>query len=552
MPAAPVDSPDPLYYLNNFRRALGWITERSEDLLDARERDFVQEFHRLPDTSAALLVRMLMRKGPLFRSSRLSYAEVGCPIAAAEPLTERGWLALDPSLGLETLFGLMTRPELTGVFGRQASSAGMRKAQWLDTLIAERGDTALPYSGWHEQAPDVLFSLDIAPLCERLRLVFFGNLHQDWSEFVLADLGIFRYESVVFGAASRAFRHRGDVDVYLAIHACRQRVDEDVQAAQLIEAAESARSDNPWLESRRAKLLFRIGERCERQGQWDDALAAYRHCAYPGARHRRVRVLERSGQPGRAFDLALEASCQPESEAESERMARALARLKRQLGHSPQARSTTAPVVPIDLVLPHPPDGMTVEYAVRDHLAQDGAPVHYVENALINSLFGLLCWEAVFAPLPGAFFHPFQRGPADLGSPDFCSRRAALFDACLAQLDSEQYRETMRRHFVLKAGLQSPFVSWGLITEELLELALDCIPAEHLKRCFQRLLHDLPANRNGLPDLIRFWPAARRYEMIEVKGPGDRLQDNQTRWLRYCTEHGMAVSVCRVRWAEAA
>ncbi|KAG1240591.1 hypothetical protein G6F68_017511 [Rhizopus microsporus] len=74
---------------------------------------------------------------------------------------------------------------------------------------------------------------------------------------------------------------------------------------------------------------------------------------------------------------------------------------------------------------------MPVEFVTRDHLHQDDAPVHYVENALINSLFGLLCWPAVFAPLPGAFFHPFQRAPADLDAPDFHQRRAALFNDSL-------------------------------------------------------------------------------------------------------------------------
>ena len=39
-----------------------------------------------------------------------------------------------------------------------------------------------------------------------------------------------------------------------------------------------------------------------------------------------------------------------------------------------------------------------------------------------------------------------------------------------------------------------------------------------------------------------------RYRMIEVKGPGDRLQDNQKRWLAFCAEHGMPVEVCYVRW----
>ena len=36
----------------------------------------------------------------------------------------------------------------------------------------------------------------------------------------------------------------------------------------------------------------------------------------------------------------------------------------------------------------------------------------------------------------------------------------------------------------------------------------------------------------------------------EVKGPGDRLQDNQLRWLQFCGEHQMPVTVCYVRWAE--
>ena len=40
--------------------------------------------------------------------------------------------------------------------------------------------------------------------------------------------------------------------------------------------------------------------------------------------------------------------------------------------------------------------------------------------------------------------------------------------------------------------------------------------------------------------------------MIEVKGPGDRLQDNQLRWIEYCTLHGMPVSVCYLQWEQVA
>ena len=187
---------------------------------------------------------------------------------------------------------------------------------------------------------------------------------------------------------------------------------------------------------------------------------------------------------------------------------------------------------------------------VRDALSEPGAGVHYVENTLINSLFGLLCWDAIFMPLPGAFFHPFQRGPADLHSPGFHAARRDAFDQCLALLDTAQHEHVIRSAFELKAGVQSPFVHWGMLTAELLEQALLCLPAAHMKLWFRRLLQDIGANRTGFPDLIRFWPQQRRYEMIEVKGPGDRLQDNQTRWLAYCAAHDMPVRVVHVRWAE--
>jgi hypothetical protein len=90
-----------------------------------------------------------------------------------------------------------------------------------------------------------------------------------------------------------------------------------------------------------------------------------------------------------------------------------------------------------------------------------------------------------------------------------------------------------------------------MLPTELLELALSCLPAMHLKQCFLRLLQDIRNNRTGMPDLIQFWPEQGSYRMIEVKGPGDRLQDNQLRWIEFCREHGLPVTVCHVRWAAA-
>jgi hypothetical protein len=134
---------------------------------------------------------------------------------------------------------------------------------------------------------------------------------------------------------------------------------------------------------------------------------------------------------------------------------------------------------------------------------------------------------------------------------DFYERRSQEFADCFKELESEEYKRTIRRVFAERAGIQSPFVVWRLLSKPLLELALTCIPAAHLKVWFEWIVRDVRDNRAGFPDLVQFWPLERRYRMIEVKGPGDRLQDNQRRLLEYCVSHAMPVSVCHVRWAHS-
>jgi len=535
------------YYLHNFQRALSWIGERYGDLLDGAEQRFLVQFDQLPLYSRALMVRLLMRRGPWFRAGKLVYDEIPDPVSAAQPLLALGWLdALHP-MALEELVALHTKAELLELFGAPVH-AGLRKAEMQQALL-HLHPVPQSFVQWKPLAAEPAWRVMVGELCERLRLMFFGNLHQTWSEFVLADLGIFKYEAVAFDTASRAFQAREDVDAYLALHACRQKLDEGEEIDGLLQSAARCTSRNPWIEQRRAKLLLRIGQACERLQDWPRAEQAYALSRYPGARHRRMRVYERMERYADALALALAAQAAPESDEEDQRVARMLPRLERRLGQgSRTAGRVGSSIAEARMDVELPSTQVSVERALRDHWHTDESPVFYVENALINSLFGLLCWPAVFMALPGAFFHPFQSGPADLAAPDFALRRAAAFDACLARLEDGSYRDLILQCFSSKEGVQSPFVFWGTLTEPLLRLALECIPAAHLELFFRRLLCDVRANCTGLPDLVRFWPAERRYELVEVKGPGDKLQDNQIRWLQYCAAHGLPVRVCHVRW----
>jgi hypothetical protein len=540
---------DPFYYLNNFESVLSSLLERYRDLLSAEERQFISHFGALPKVSRALLVRMIMRKGELFRASKLNYGEIGETRAAVAPLLEAGWVDARPPLRMGQLQALLTKAELVRHFLLPAWHGRLNKTQLVEILLGRYPD-AKPYQNWCAGSSDLVYHLLAASLCERFRLMFFGNFRQGWSEFVLADLGIFSYETIEPSVYSRAFRTRTDVEAFEQLHRCRELLEAN-GPADAVHASLPRALDCDWLEDRRQKLLFKIGRAYEREGRESSALAAYSTCTHGEARVRVIRLHERARQWQTARALCLIAQGKPGSEAQRQHLRRMLARLNRRLGMSAGPAPPAASIPSFDLVLDAPPADCAAEFHVRDYLARqmpDVAMVHYVENGLINSLFGLLCWRAIFAPISGAFFHDFHHAPADLSSGGFYRRREREFSECLAQLESGDYRATIRQTYDEKAGVQSPFVTWGLLSRSLLEWALSCFPAAHLRLWFEWIARDVQNNRAGFPDLVQFWPQQARYRLIEVKGPGDRLQDNQRRLLEYCVLHRMPVSVCHVRW----
>ena len=171
---------EPLYYLHNFRQVLQWLGQRYADLLDADEAHFIQQFDRLPQASQALLVRMVMRKGVHFRAGKLNYLEIGCPHAAAEPLLALGWVDNECLLAFEELFALLQKGELLAAFKPWIDQPKGNKADWLAGLSAHFTDSRC-FANWCPDLADTLYSLTVMELCDRLRLMFFGNLHQDFT-----------------------------------------------------------------------------------------------------------------------------------------------------------------------------------------------------------------------------------------------------------------------------------------------------------------------------------------------------------------------------------
>ena len=540
---------DAFYYLKNFQHVLGWISTRYDDLLSVEEHQFIADFFQLPTASQALWVRLVMRKGTHFRASKVKYPEIGNVELAVASLVAKGWVDDQAHLTLADVFDVLQKAEIQTRFKAYITQPKAKKSDWHDELAAHHPQTQ-SLAHWYPTLDDQLYTLKKRALCDRLRLMFFGNLSQSWSDLVLADLGLFTYEKVPLSADSRALQCRDDIDGYLHLYACREQFEAGNAVDHIVEQVLSYQTNNRWLQRRRARLLFEVGQHLERGRDFTAALQVYQHSQHPQARERRIRVLEQLGDYQQAMTLALVAQQAPSTDAEYQQVLRIITRLRRKLGMPALAKQTVKTPERLDLTLPRCND-TSVELTVVAHLHTQEAPVYYVENTLINALFGLLCWPAIFAPLPGAFFHPYQTGPADLLEEDFYQRRGDVIERCFEQLDDERYLISIRKTYAEKFGVQSPFVAWSYLSETLLEHALVCLPPAHLKHWFRRLLQDIKANRAGMPDLIQFWPAQKRYRMIEVKGPGDRLQDNQLRWLAFCEAHHMPVTVCYVQWLES-
>ncbi|MBD3642037.1 MAG: VRR-NUC domain-containing protein [Marinobacter sp.] len=550
------DLDNPLYYLENMETVVRWVLNHHGDLLTASEIGLLETFLGHETAEKALLTRLVMRTGELFRADKLAYPELDSPVPdILSRLVSEDWLEPEPDLDLDELFRLFTLAELRPAFadflqnlghGRAVPKATM-KAVLSDHLSGER-----PLAEWFEAGKARVVRLQHMPLFDRVRLMFFGNLRQSWSDFVLVELGYQNYEQVPLTAESRAFSRREEVDCYLAMQACRDQLDEGVPASEVWSQVPEP-VDNAWLASRRDRLLLELGRQAERQGDRELALTAWAGSQHREARLKQLRLLERMKRFEEAWQIAGLWQTEELSDAERQGLDRILKRLAPKVGKPRPTPAATRPINEWQVLLPRPLAG-SVEWAAAEHLNRPEEPVAYVENTLINGLFGLLCWPVIFKPMPGAFFHPFHAGPADLTREDFVARRRPDFEVCFAMLSDGRYRQRILETWHDKQGVANPFVIWPALSETLIELALECIPAQHLETMFRRLLLNVKEHRSGFPDLIQFHPQRPeeepRYEMVEVKGPGDRLQDHQRRWLDFFAREGIPASVCYVRWDE--
>ena len=534
------------YYHQNFCQLLHVVQQRYTDLLNEQEHRFLTQFSAASTAAQCLYVRLSGRSKSLFRLSKLQYAEIPDLLHAAQELETLNLLSINPSLATEQLLPLFTKPELVQQFKTAGSSKMSRRA--LDEYLIEHAESADVESLTHLDTVLAVLQEEHLPV---FKLCFFGNLYQDLTEFVLRDLAIYQFEAYSLDTESRQFSDRAQLEQHLLYYACSSLSEEAVangpeSMLALSQALPTPNTDDLSLQRRVSRLRNNLARDLERQKEPELALQLYAQSDSPPARERSARIKMSAGDIDESLALCREIRLNPSDEAEAVFAQQFAQRHAKRHGRDwPVFEQHKAQVIKFQLEQTD-----SVELDTATQLAQDGE-CHFVENTLFSSVLGLALWPAVFAPIKGAFSHPFQARPHDFHHSDFVPLRADIIQPALElQLtDPAAFKEQIVKRFNHKHGTANPLVYWSTLDEQLLDKALEEIPAAHWQVIFQRLLSDLRNHRNGLPDLIYF-PSGGGYELVEVKGPGDRLQDNQKRWMQFFQQHDIPHWVAQVSWLE--
>ena len=545
----------PHYYHANFERLLAVVEARYSDLLNAGEQQILARIRALPFDARCLYIRLVSRSGPWFRESKLDYREIPAICNALDTLLAEGLARETEQLGVAEAAGIFTRAELQAACAARLPTGRFpRKADLLEAIEQQLTDAGELRAALAVVDTQRIFTPVHGDLVERLLVLFFGNRRQTLTEFVLDELGVTRYWPYRLDNAQRLFPDRRALDEYLA---CAELADQhrDARAPRqpetLTAIATGVLANEPRSEAGHARwqrLCNSLGRDLERVGELALAADLYQHSNLHPARERRARILERLGDWPAAETLCQRMLADPWCEAEQAAAGCILARVARKLGRAVRKRKRDH-FTWLELTLPAV--GQSVERRVAEQLAAEWQSVHYVENSLLNALFGLAFWEVIFAPLDGVFHNPYQAGPSDMYATTFSQRRASLIAARMQELREGDLQALLVDAYQRYQLFQCRWVDWRRINCELVATAAWCIPRAHLLAIFERLLFDPRENRCGFPDLIAFGNTPGEYRLIEVKGPGDALQDSQKRWLRYFAEQGIPAAVARVSWQDA-
>jgi hypothetical protein len=188
------------------------------------------------------------------------------------------------------------------------------------------------------------------------------------------------------------------------------------------------------------------------------------------------------------------------------------------------------------------------EFAAR-HFRHSGFDAIVLENTPFHVLFGVYMWMLIQDPcdprvrmvafedrhafgqrLPSKLIWTGQ--PQDFGTADYGRRRAKAITKHLSAISED--RVELHRLFddwlAPSVGLRQYLWAHRQESIDTARKVIEIIPPPMLKNLLRYLVHNYRGRCTGWPDLLLY--RGNRWFLAEVKSWGDKLSENQKRWIQ--------------------
>ncbi len=544
----------PTYYLTNFEKLLKFVQDNYDDLLKEKEKKIMKSFFELKKDARLLFTRLIGRKGPFFVIEKIAYDEINLNKAISS-LTKSKFIELHKdSTNLELLFEVedylssYSRNELEIIL-KGSGQSGLSKLKKPDLIELIANDESLKVE---LLSTFPLLTLNHTGEFQLFFYLFFGNFHQTLSDFILEDVGALKYERYRIDKETRLFDSRKAINQSIRFHQAREacyiamELESFDEALELWKEMGKNKGSIATLNRKYKDYSDQLGRHFERIGDYEQAIVCYDKSKSSFAKERTIRVMVESNELNNAARLFKKMATNPQNFDEIDFVRKFGKKLSKMTGKE----------FSYDMNWNFPEEKweikkhnqLNVEEMVVKELKKKKHKALHTENWFWNSLLGLAFWDIIFKPLPGVFYHPFQRGPVDLFHPqDFYESRRELIEKRLKSIASGRYSKQILNTARKKYKTANHLVSWNAMDMEFLERALETFSPIHLEAILRRQLSELRRNSSGLPDVFSI-DSKGHPKLFEVKGPGDQLRPNQRAWLGFMKDIGIDCSVLWVKY----
>lgn len=510
---------------------LDFVCATSSGLLGDAEQAFVREFRQLGDDAQRLYVRMINRKKTAFRPTDLPYPEIEDLEAGLSELKEASFSrALDEG-DFRPVLNELAKAEL--ILLAQRANLPVRSASKKPDLVA-RLFADLSFSDFAAAHVDA-FAPARRETLDYLLFLQFGHLREKTTRYALRDLGVAKVQA-------------------RSSHAARFASPEEARASffysRMLETVRQGgkASDMGWPEpvgennkALRDKLLLRLGQSAEKDGDVAGALAFYARADAFACRERSVRLLHGAGRHAEVESLLDSMLQSPEHDEEhlfaADFSARKFGR-KRTGVFTEVLRE--AEVIEVDELYRG-----DAEFAAMQHFSHEGWRAHHVENALWPSLFGLLFWDALFEARQ-ALASDFDWLPQALRDNSFADRFEPQLATILDKVRQGEAEALIKEAIALHFGEPNGLFVWDEGLETRLAPIAAAAPPHALAAILDVMARDFGGHRDGFPDLALTRGAELRF--VEIKGEGDQIRRHQLARLKLLRTLGFKADICRVAY----